>query len=150
MDWVIRKGARYPEILTPPEGAVGFIYMIHFTDYDKSYIGRKSFWSSRKRKFGKRESALVTDKRKKKYEIVIKESNWRTYNSSNLDVRSRIACGDKHVKIILDIAYSKKQLSYMEERALFSNKVLETDNFINDNIAGRYFTKDAIWEHIKS
>lgn len=140
--WRKLISGEYVNIVVPPQGAIGFIYIIEFLD-GYSYIGRKNFWSIRKRKFGKKESALVTDKRKKLYEMVTKESDWQTYKSSNKTVVDRINNGDAHIKTILNFAYNKKQLSYLEESALFEWKVLETNLYYNDNICGRYFTKDV-------
>ena len=45
-------------------------------------------------------------------------------------------------RIILQLAYSKKELTYLENKALFSMGVLETEDYLNDNIEGRYFKKD--------
>jgi len=55
-----------------PEGAVGFIYKMRFTRDGKEYlyIGKKNFYSNRKKNFGKKALAKVTDKRKKKYEVI--------------------------------------------------------------------------------
>ena len=40
---------------------------------------------------------------------------------------------------------NKKLLSYYETKHLFMNNVLETpDLWFNDNIAGKYFTRDFI------
>ena len=58
-----------------PENAVGFVYIMNMKDEKgkmHSYIGKKNFYSRRKKKFGKKKLAAMTDKRAKKYEIVIK------------------------------------------------------------------------------
>ena len=59
-----------------PKGAVGFVYEMNAIIKGKklSYIGKKNFYSIRKKKFGKKATAAMTDKRKKKYEIVKKPS----------------------------------------------------------------------------
>ena len=44
--------------------------------------------------------------------------------------------------IILFSSCSKKELTYLENKALFSLGVLERDDYLNDNIEGRYFKKD--------
>ena len=45
-------------------------------------------------------------------------------------------------RVILQFAYSKKELTYLENKWLFSMAVLESDSYLNDNIEGRYFKKD--------
>ena len=45
-------------------------------------------------------------------------------------------------RIILQLAYSKKELTYLENKALFSLGVLESEDYLNDNIEGRYFKRD--------
>lgn len=36
----------------------------------------------------------------------------------------------------------KKELTYLENKILFTLAVLENENYLNDNIEGRYFKKD--------
>lgn len=127
-----------------PEDVIGFVYMIT-TTAGKKYIGKKSLFSVRKRKFGKKEAALVTDKRKKLYEMVKKESDWKTYTGSNIELNEDITNGIEYKKEILEFAFSKKQLSYLETKTLFSQGVLETENeYYNSNINGTYYKKDVI------
>jgi hypothetical protein len=136
------------DLVEVPDGAFGFVYLIDFGD--GKYIGRKNFFSTRKRNFGKKESALITDKRLKKYEMVTKESDWRTYRSSNTTVKDRVKNGDTYNLKIMSICFSKKELTYTEEFYLYANAVIFKDNYYNDNIAGRFYTKDAKeWEQIK-
>ena len=50
-----------------PEGAVGFVYIMNYLADDGqmySYIGKKNFFSKRKKKFGKKKLAAMTDSRK--------------------------------------------------------------------------------------
>jgi len=130
-----------------PNGYVGFIYMIKFED-GKRYIGKKNFFSLRKRNFGKKELKLITDKRLKKYEMVSKESNWKDYCSSNTEVASKIKNGDRYVKDILSFGTCSKHLTFLEEQYLYFHRVLYNENYLNDNISGRFFTKDiSEWEY---
>lgn len=131
------------EISDMPDGVYGFVYEI--TDKSgKKYIGRKTLFSVRKRKFGKKESAKITDKRKKLYEIVRKESDWRDYTGSNKVLNEVIDNGIEYTKKILHFAYHKKQLNYLETRELFTQRVLETENdYYNSNISGTFYKKDT-------
>jgi hypothetical protein len=46
-------------------------------------------------------------------------------------------------KQILEIAFNKKHLTYLETKYLFQLEVLEKpDEYYNDNILGKFFTKD--------
>ncbi len=124
-----------------PKGAIGFVYMISINN--KHYIGKKSLFSRRKRNFGKKEIAKITDKRKKHWEYVTKESDWKTYCSSNKEVKELMKF-EEGARSILAYAFSKKELSYLEEKYQYGYSVLETEVFYNDNIAGRYFKEDFI------
>lgn len=129
-------------VTTPPRDAIGFVYSIMFSNGMK-YIGKKNFYSKRKRKFGKKEAALVTDKRKKLYEIVTKESNWKTYTSSNIEVKKLIDSGLKYSKRIVCYAYTPKELTFLEVKWMFNLGVLSPyGDWLNDNILGKFFKKE--------
>ncbi len=87
MGWT-HKGRSITELSDMPEGTFGFIYKITNGITGEFYIGKKQVVSIRKRKFGKKETAALTDKRMKKYEMVTKESDWLNYRSSNKVVKS--------------------------------------------------------------
>ena len=131
-----------------PEGATGFIYIMTMSD-GKQYIGRKSLYSKRKKPFGKKALAEVTDKRKKKYEIVVKESDWAKYNSSNKTINNALREGKLEItnKEIIKICFTDKQMTYFETQALFCYGVLEhPENFYNDNILGKFYKRDLTKE----
>ena len=128
----------YKDVDKPPVDAIGFVYEIRFTD-GSFYIGKKNFYTKRKRRFGKKEVARLKDKRRRTWEYVIKESNWKLYTSSSKEVNDRILKGDYHHRKILAYAYDKKSLSYLEEKYMFKKNVLESDKAYNGNIRGRYF-----------
>jgi hypothetical protein len=137
----IYNGEEITSIDQMPEGAIGFVYNI-VTNEGREYIGKKNLYSKRKRKFGKKEIAKITDKRKKHWEYVTKESDWKTYNSSNKELKEDIKNGVEVTKYILQFAFEKKELSYLEEKHLWCCGVLEHgDKYYNSNIAGRYYKK---------
>ena len=126
-----------------PDEPFGFIYKITLSN-DKSYLGKKNFFTERKVKLGKKELALITDKRLKKYKIVKKESDWQTYIGSNKELKEDVAKGVSIVsREILFLARDTKQLTYLETRELFKEGVLEREGFYNDNILGKFFRKDV-------
>ena len=45
---------------------------------------------------------------------------------------------------ILEFAFKKKHLTYLETKYLFTNNVLENNEYINDNILGKFFRKDLV------
>ena len=130
------------EMSDMPENTWGIVYMIT-AENGKKYIGKKQIYSVRKRKFGKKESALVTDKRKKLYEMVKKESDWKTYTGSNKELNDDIKNGASYKKEILYYCRDKKQLAYLETKELFVREVLEHDEFYNSNISGKFYHKDV-------
>jgi len=145
MSWLYKDDI-IEDVSQMPEGAYGFVYQI-ITEDDKKYIGRKVLFSKRKRRFGKRESARVRaeDKRKKLWEWVIKESNWKTYTGSNKQLNEDIKNGKDYVKEILHFAYHKKQLNYLETKELYIREVLEKpDEYYNNNISGKFYPKDTV------
>ena len=128
-----------------PEGTYGYVYQTVHTPSGKKYIGKKALIYNIKRKLGKKELALHEGKgRPPKFKIIQKESDWKTYYGSHQFIKEEIKNGNQsHFKrIILQLAYSKKELTYLENKALFSLGVLEREEYLNDNIEGRYFKKD--------
>ena len=133
---------RYEQI---PEDTYGYVYQTTHIPTGKKYIGKKSLIYNLKKKLGKKELALHEGKgRPPKFKIVQKESDWKTYYGSHQFIKEEIKSGNQShfERIILQLAYSKKELTYLENKALFSLAVLETEDYLNDNIEGRYFKRD--------
>jgi hypothetical protein len=129
-----------------PKDTFGFIYIVKNTNTNKSYIGKKVLYHNKKVKLGKKEVAELTGVgRKPTTKIVTKESDWETYYGSNKEVMQLIKDGkqDLFTRTIIKLAPNKKLLTYYETQALFTYKVLEhPESFYNDNILGKFFTKD--------
>jgi hypothetical protein len=124
-----------------PKGAVGFVYMMNYKAKDGvmySYIGKKNFYSKRKKKFGKKALAAMTDKRAKKYETVVK-LDYENYFSSNKELKQAYKDGKMIYRTILKICFSKASLTYEETKAQFEHEVLERDYYLNGNILGRFY-----------
>jgi hypothetical protein len=123
-----------------PEGAFGFIYIMKAVIDGKKvfYIGKKQFFNNVKVKLGKKEMAERTDKRTKDYKRV-KRQSYKNYFSSN-DVLIQANKDGIHIdRYILKICYSKKELTYEEVRYLFKLDVLESENYLNSNILGKFY-----------
>ncbi len=143
MNWEF-KGKEITNIKQLPEGAVGFIYILTFSD-GKRYIGRKSLYSVRKKPLGKKALAEIKDKRLKKYEIIKKESDWSKYYSSNKTIKEKMKSGELDIESreIIKVCFTEKQMTYFETQALFCYGVLEySEHFYNDNILGKFYKKD--------
>ena len=139
------KGKEIKEILDMPENSFGFIYIVTHTPTGRKYLGKKQLMSVQKKALGKKELALITDGRASKKKTVIKESDWKTYHGSHAEIKQLIK-DKKHLEFtreILTFVPTKKLLTYYETKYLFINEVLEPgSNYFNDNIEGKYFTKD--------
>jgi len=149
MTWTY-QGRIVNELSDMPEGTYGFIYKITNGHTNEYYIGKKQVISIRKRNFGKRETAALTDKRMKRYEMVTKEAKWERYRSSNVTVSSWFdktgnpssAENDRLELKILKFCKSKKALTYYELQEQFSHNVLADTHSLNDNLLGKFFRKD--------
>ena len=118
-----------------PEAAVGFVYMITHIPSGKYYIGKKQLVSNRTL------PPLKGTKRKRK---VTKESDWRTYYSSNLWIKQQVKEGkaEEFKREIIRFCNCKKGLSYYEMYWQFKYDVLSDENSLNGNINGKFYTKD--------
>ena len=117
-------------------GYYGFVYLITNTINDRKYIGRKYFWSFRKKKGQNRRSK--------------QESDWKNYYGSCPELKEDIKkYGRQNFKReILSLHTTLGKVNYEETRLLFVHGVLTesltdgTPAFYNSNILGRYYRKD--------
>lgn len=141
------KGKQINFIEDLPEGTFGFVYRTRYIPTDQCYIGKKQLIYNLKKKLGKKEKALWEGKgRPPVYKRVEKESDWKTYYGSHAEVKKLLKeeGEDKFIREILELAFEKKRLTYLENKYLFTLEVLENERYFNDNIEGRYFKKDFI------
>ena len=112
----------------------GFCYILIDLENGMNYIGRKYFYSVRKKK----------GIRKK----VRSESDWKTYYSSSKKVQQIVQESGPNIfkREILSLYIKKGQVNYNETKLLFNHNVLEALNhrderlYYNDNIMNRYFS----------
>jgi len=123
-------------ITEPPEGMIGFVYCITKTSSGKKYIGKKLF------SFSKTTYKTVKlkngNKKRKKTKGKI-ESDWKQYFGSSIHLTEDISNSgkDQFTREILYFCKSKSECSYVEAKLQFEFKVLESDNFYNNQISVR-------------
>jgi hypothetical protein len=123
-----------------PEGAEGFVYEMQAVIDGKlvRYIGKKNFYSVTKKRFGKKALSSMQDKIAKKYTIQ-KKLTYLDYYSSNAVLKDAHRAGIEVRRYILKICFSKMELTYYETKFQFVRGVLESDEFLNGNILGRFY-----------
>jgi len=114
----------------------GFVYLITNTTNNRKYIGRKYFWSFRKKKGHARRTK--------------QESDWKKYYGSCPELKEEIKTTGKEYfkREMLSIHTTLGKCNYEETRQLFVNNVLTeslddgTPAYYNSNVLGRYYRKD--------
>lgn len=132
-----------------PTGTFGFIYITTHKLSGISYVGKKSLYHTSNKKLGKKEAAAlpIARGRKATTKKITKESDWKTYYGSSKPILEMLKEGkhDEFTREILQTVNNKKLLTYYECKYLFKYSVLEHPvEYFNDNIQGRFFTKDFI------
>jgi len=120
-----------------PQNTFGFIYQATYLPTNKKYLGKKVLF------FNRTLPPLKGTKRKRK---VVKESDWQTYYGSHEKIKTLLKENkqSEFQREILEFAFNKKHLTYLETKYLFCNNVLENEEYINDNILGKFFRKDLV------
>ena len=148
MSWTY-KTKKIGDVTQFPENTFGFVYIVTHKPTNKSYIGKKVLYHTRKQKIGKRELQRLEKAvgRRPSYKLVVKESDWLKYYGSQKEIKNLLMEGkkDEFERLILKLAPNKKLLTYYETKYQMIYQVLEKpDEFFNDNILGKFFTKDFI------
>ena len=146
MNWLYNE-KEITDISDFPPNTFGFVYEV-ITPEGKKYVGKKVLYHNQKKKLTKAELALQTGRgRKSYYKIIQKESDWKKYIGSNAELKRQLSEGEVTKedlkRQVLEVAYNKKHLTYLETKYLFQLEVLENpDKYLNDNILGKFFTSD--------
>jgi len=117
----------------------GFVYEIIHKETGRSYIGKKQF------NFTNRKKVKGRINRKK----VIKESDWKTYTGSCKELNEEITeIGKEQYKfVIIKLCKTKRELGYTETELQIKNDVLTSKfsdgirKYYNSNIMNRWFTE---------
>lgn len=152
MNWLY-EGKEITELEDFPENTFGFVYQITHLPTGKKYIGKKQLVYTQKKRIGKKEKKRIKEEKKLRgeraisptFKYVKKESDWKVYVGSNDEIKQLLEEGSisDFKREILEFAHNKKQLSYLETKKLFTESVLERDEFLNSNIQGKWYPKDT-------
>jgi hypothetical protein len=122
------------------------VYRILHKATGKAYIGKKVLYHSLKKKLTQKELAEIEGQgRRPSFRLVVRESDWKHYWGSNkaLQELKKTSSAEDFERTILKISPDKKLLTYYETKYLFVYEVLEKpENFYNDNILGKFYSKD--------
>ena len=152
MNWLY-EGKEITELEDFPENTFGFVYQITHLPTGKKYIGKKQLVYTQKKRIGKKEKKRIKEEKKLRgeraisptFKYVKKESDWKSYVGSNDEIKQLLEEGSisDFKREILEFSHNKKQLSYLETKKLFTESVLERDEFLNSNIQGKWYPKDT-------
>lgn len=114
---------------------IGFVYLMEYDNY--KYIGYKLFYRKTKTKVTKKEK-LETGTRKR-INRGHKESDWKTYYSSNTFLKS-VENKDKVKRIILHLCTTEALAKYWELYEIVTRHALiPKNNYLNGNIQYKSF-----------
>lgn len=124
----------------------GFIYITTHIPTGKKYLGKKSLFHTLNKKLGKKELSQqpITRGRTKTTKQIIKESDWKTYYGSEETIKQLIKEGKQNefTREIIQLVYNKKLLTYFECKYQFMYSVLESEEWMNVNVLGKFYKKD--------
>lgn len=112
----------------------GYVYLITDLHNDKKYIGKKWFWSSR------RKPPLKGKTRKRTVKL---ESDWQEYFGSNEEVKALVQqySSDRFKREILCLCMTKGECTYREAKLQFERDVLLRDDYYNEFIGCKIHSK---------
>ena len=128
-------------ITETPEEFGAFVYLITNLTNNKKYIGKKIFWSKRRKR--------VPGRARRK--IVTKPSNWLKYYGSCEELLNDIdSLGEENFsREIIHMCKHRKESTFLEAMEHFTRNVLYAltesgeREYYNNNILAKFFRKDS-------
>jgi hypothetical protein len=123
----------------------GFIYITTHLPTGKKYLGKKSLFHNIKKKLTKKQISEQTGRgRRPTTEIIQKESDWKIYYGSEEFIKQKIKEGkqEEFTREIIQFVEDKKLLTYFECKYQFMYGVLESEEWLNSNILGKFYKVD--------
>lgn len=128
-----------------PPNSFGFIYITTHLPTGKKYLGKKSLYHSVRKKLTKKQISEQSGRgRRPTTEKVLKVSDWRTYYGSEEFIKQKIKENkqEEFTREIIHFVGNKKLLTYFECKYQFTYNVLESKDWLNSNILGKFYKKD--------
>ena len=113
-----------------PEDAVGFVYEIFHKPTGKRYIGKKILKTKRTR-------PPLKGKKRKRIDYV--DSKWAKYTGSNSESKKWKI--EDCQRVIHFVCTRKDEMTYLETMLIFERKALIDENYLNDNVLGKFYKK---------
>lgn len=112
-DWIYNG-----EVFLEPGDNYGFVYIITNKIDNRQYIGKKFFWSIRRKQVKKVRRRVTT------------ESDWKTYWSSSDELQADVQrLGvENFTREIIHLCPNKGTANYLEAKEQFTRSVLENKN----------------------
>jgi hypothetical protein len=131
------------EVKNIPKDYDHFIYIITNIDTGQWYVGKKIFFNKKRVKLSKKRRLELNTR--KIYEHIVKESDWKDYYGSSIELKNDILKRgkDKFKREILKYVKGKKQATAWELYYIFKSGFPDKLSY-NGNILGRIFKKDFI------
>lgn len=126
-----------------PEECIGFIYKITNETKNKVYFGRKTIKrKGAKKKLTKKEKLLPENKRKTYKYVDVEYKGWQEYTGSSSELNNDIKNNDKYRKEIIQLCYSKTELTYYEAKHIICSGCMEDADCYNDWVSARVYKKN--------
>lgn len=137
------------------QDSYGFIYELTGSN-GKKYIGMKQFFSHRSKVVSQKQvrlkgkSAFRRKKIKKGkkagemqyYEMVSKETDWKTYYGSSDALKKDLKNGVTFTKEILELVPRKGLMLYKETCAILCSNALERDDYYNRHVLNKFYSNN--------